>query len=159
MKEIPLANGKGAAIVDDEWYPILSKWSWHLTCKGYVERSVRPGFGIMMHRVVNMTPMGLWTDHINGNKLDNRSANLRECSNSENSQSRRRKVPSSSGFRGVSVKPNGKFEAAITINYKKTYIGFFGSAEEAARAYDKKAIELHRSFAGLNFPENTRADE
>ena len=155
MKHIELANGKGVVIVDDEWYPLLSQWKWHLTCKGYAERSVRPGYGTMMHRVVNMTPQGLWTDHINGNKLDNRAANLRSCTNAENSQSRKRKSAAKSGYRGVSKK-NNRFQATITINYKSHYIGMFDTAEEAARAYDAKATELHRSFALLNFPEGER---
>ncbi len=152
MKHIELANGKGVVTVDDEWYPLLSQWKWHLTCKGYAERSVRPGYGTMMHRVVNMTPQGLWTDHINGNKLDNRAANLRSCTNAENAQSRERKQKSKTGFRGVTIK-GSKFQSAIMVGYKKQYLGVFDTAEQAARVYDAKAIELHRSFASLNFPQ------
>lgn len=149
MKEIPLSNG-GVAIVDDWWYPVLSRWRWCRSNKGYAVRSVRPGFTVMMHRIVAMTPPGLWTDHFNNNKLDNREANLRHCSNAENARSRMRK-PGRSGFRGVIARPNGRFEAAIMTNYKRKSLGVFDTAEEAARAYDQAAKERHRSFAMLNF--------
>lgn len=157
MKEIPLSNG-GVAIVDEEWHLILSRFSWHRSGKGYAERSVRPGHGIMMHRVVNMTPRELWVDHINGDKLDNRASNLRACTNTENSQSRRRAC-GISGFRGVKQLPSGRYEASIMENYKRQYIGSFDTAEEAARAYDQAAMRLHRAFAVLNFPGSTLRNE
>ena len=152
MREIPLASGKGVAIVDDEWYPLLSQYKWHLTTKGYVERSIKPGHGVMMHRVVNMTPPGLITDHVNGNKLDNRASNLRACTNAENTQSRKHKS-GKSGFIGVSEIPSsGRWQVSICHNYKSVYIGSFDKAEDAARAYDVKARELHGEFAKQNFP-------
>lgn len=151
MKRIPLTNG-GHAVVDDEWYDVLARYTWHRSVKGYAQRSVRPGHSIMMHQVVNMTPSGLWTDHINGDKLDNRAANLRHCTNAENARSRIRKV-GASGYRGVRQMPQGKYAAVIMVDYKKQHLGVFASAVEAARAYDAAATRLHRSFATLNFPD------
>jgi hypothetical protein len=104
----------------------------------------------MMHRVVNMTPKGLHTDHINGNKLDNRESNLRSCNNTENSRSRTRATTPKSGFIGVCRK-NQKWQASIMSDYRKTYIGVFDTPELAARAYDDAARRLHGSFAKLNF--------
>jgi len=154
MKQIKLSNSDLVVTVDDEWYAPLVRYSWIITNKGYAYRMVKPGFGIMMHRVINMTPEGLQTDHINGDKLDNRVANLQSCTNAENARKRHRTVQSKSGFRGVSGK-NGRFQASIMVDYKKQYLGMFETAEEAARAYDAKAIELHKSFAYLNFPESS----
>ena len=155
MKEIKLQNSHLTAKVDDEWFAPLSRYKWVLTEKGYAYRMVKPAFGIMMHRVINMTPEGLQTDHINGDKLDNRVANLQSCTNAENCRKRHRAVKSKSGYRGVMQTSSGKFESSIMVNYKRQYLGVYGTAEEAARAYDAKAIELHKSFAYLNFPESS----
>jgi hypothetical protein len=45
-----------------------------------------------------------------------------------------------------------KWQVQIKINHKSHYIGIFKDEEEAARAYDKAARELHGEFAALNFP-------
>ncbi len=37
-------------------------------------------------------------------------------------------------------------------NSKAYYLGYFDKKEEAARAYDRMAKELHGEFARLNFP-------
>jgi len=53
-------------------------------------------------------------------------------------------------------KRTGRFCAKIQHNSKKVWLGRFKRAIDAARAYDKKAIELHGEFACLNFPEEER---
>jgi len=157
MKQIKLSNSDLMVTVDDEWFEPLNRFSWIITGKGYAYRMVQPGFGIMMHRVINMTPEGLQTDHINGNKLDNRVANLQNCTNAENARKRHRTVKSKSGFRGVRQIPSGKFQSSIMVDYKLQYLGLYNTAEEAARVYDAKAMELHKSFAYLNFPVESSA--
>ena len=72
---IRLANG-AETIVDDDWGRILSRWKWAISNSGYAMRIMR-GRSVYIHRVVMMAPTGLEVDHINGNKLDNRSCNLR----------------------------------------------------------------------------------
>lgn len=64
------------------------------------------------------------------------------------------------GFRGVSQVASGKYEARIWIGGRGGYphcIGTFSNPEKAARAYDKRAKELHGVFAALNFPEVRQA--
>jgi len=138
MKEIILTGNKGVALVDDEWYPVLSKFKWHLTVKGYAARSTRPGFSIMMHRVVNMTPVKLETDHINGNKLDNRAENLRSATGSENCHNRYQARP----YRGVSKHKTGKFQASVTVNRKSEYLGLYETRDEAAEVARLRRQEL-----------------
>jgi hypothetical protein len=91
----------------------------------------------------------LHLDHINGDSTDNRIVNLRECTHQQN-HGNRKKQANLSGFKGVSKKDN-KWQARVCFNFKRHYLGLFNTAEEAAKAYDEKAKELHGEFARLNF--------
>jgi hypothetical protein len=99
-------------------------------------------------------PEGMVVDHINGNGLNNRRSNMRNCTRAQNSANRRPKRGAASPYKGVFPRPDGKFEASICHDGRKQYLGRFENEIEAARAYDKKAKELHGEFAYLNFPDN-----
>ena len=93
-------------------------------------------------------------DHINGNPLDNRKSNLRICTNAENQRNRGVNKNNTSGYKGVCwAKQNKKWKARIKHNGKLIHLGYYKDKEEAARAYDKKAKELHGEYAYLNFPD------
>jgi hypothetical protein len=83
----------------------------------------------------------------NGNKLDCRLENIEWRSRS--TSSRQRKSTSKTGYTGV-YQEKKKFRAIITINNKTVHIGMFDSAEEAALAYNKRALEVYGSEAKLN---------
>lgn len=100
-------------------------------------------------------------DHINGIRHDNRIENLRAATRSTNSQNQTvQKCKKSSQYKGVSysnaVRMKNKWVAYITLNKKRTYLGSFSSEEEAALAYNKKAIELFGEFAKLNEVPNVK---
>lgn len=105
---IPLSGkrGKGkSAIVDADMHEILSQWRWHLHVEGYASRGERRDGklkSILMHRSIAETPVGMWTDHINHNRLDNRRKNLRACTAQENQCNQSLQVGCSSVFKGVS---------------------------------------------------------
>jgi hypothetical protein len=80
-------------------------------------------------------------DHINGNRADNRFANLREATNAENAQNRCRK-DNKSGYTGVR-KENQKWLAEIKVNYKPMRIGLFATPEEARAAYLEAKHKFH----------------
>lgn len=145
--EIELLNGE-IAIVDEEDYFGLSKYIWHLNSGGYVLNNKAE----RMHRLITKCPRGKEVDHINKNKLDNRKENLRICSRSENNSNRNVFCNNKSGYKGVDLW-YGKYRAQIKKDGKKTHLGLFSAAEDAARAYDKKAKELFGKFASLNFSE------
>lgn len=95
-------------------------------------------------------------DHINGNPLDNRIVNLRHATRSQNMANSKSARGSSSHYLGVSFdKSRGKWAAELTTRYKKRHIGRYADEEEAARAYDKVALETHGPYARLNFPRNS----
>jgi hypothetical protein len=60
-----------------------------------------------------------------------------------------------SGYKGVVIIKNAKkpYRAQVRVNSKMMYLGFYVTAEEAAKAYDRAAIKYYGDFARLNFPE------
>jgi len=152
MKEIKLPQGK-TTIVDDENYEWLNQWKWHCNTNGYVMRTVRTNKvrrNIIMHRVIlKLNSTDVETDHINRNKLDNRRANLRIATRSQNNTNK--DARGKSKYLGVYF-TDGKYPCAqVRFNGKKYYLGLFKTEEDAAKAYDKKALELYGEFANLNF--------
>lgn len=108
---------------------------------------------IMEHHLGRKLRRDEFVDHINGNPQDNRFANLRLASNIENCWNRKINRNNKSGYKGVSWhKGQRKWVAQIGYMWKRLCIGYFETKEEAARAYDTKAIELFGKFARLNFP-------
>ena len=159
-KEIKLTNGKHA-LVDDEDFDLLNKFNWcatKITNTYYANRAIVVNgeqYQLRMHRVILGFKKGdgKQSDHINGNGLDNRRSNLRECTSQQNNFNRSANVNAKSKYKGVKQKKNKKWEANIQFNKKKIYIGSFDNEDDAGRAYDKKATELFGDFARLNFPQ------
>lgn len=87
-------------------------------------------------------------DHINGAHDDDRFANLREATKSQNLANAKRPCTNTSGFKGVSWNKNAKkWRSLIKRDRKVTHIGYFATAEEAHAAYVAKATELFGDFA------------
>ena len=97
-------------------------------------------------------PGGLELDHKNHQRDDNRIANLRLATRSENnanSKHRRR----ASKYRGISrCSQTRLIKAAIRVGGRTVHIGYYETEEHAARAYDVAAIWHFGDFATLNFP-------
>ncbi|WP_116107831.1 AP2 domain-containing protein [Lewinella sp. IMCC34191] len=84
---------------------------------------------------------------INGSKLDCRIENLEYRSRSV--ASRKRRSSSKIGYTGV-YKENNRYRAVISVNRRSVHIGMFGTAEEAALAYNKKSMELYGKLGKIN---------
>jgi hypothetical protein len=114
---------------------------------------------VSLHREIMNSPAGLLVDHQNGDGLDNRRANLRLATHSQN-QCNKGKTRKNSSSRYVGVffeKHSGKWVARIVVNGRRIWLGRFTSELDAAMAYDNAAKIYHKEFARLNFPEAVEA--
>lgn len=115
--------------------------------QGYVSLVFR-GHDLLAHRVIWLLTRGEWPasmlDHRDGNRSNNQPGNLRLSTNSQNQANR---APLPGRFKGVARHRCGKFQATCA----RAYIGLFASEEEAARAYDRRAVEVYGEFARINF--------
>jgi hypothetical protein len=150
MKEIQLTKGK-VALVDDEYYEWLNQWKWNYLLGGYAVRHTSRITSdhriVYMHRVILNTPEGMYTDHINHNKLDNRRCNLRICTKSQNSVNSKINKSNKSGYKGVYwFKRYRKWGAFITLQYKHIHLGYYNNRIEAANARREKSLELFGEF-------------
>lgn len=80
-------------------------------------------------------------DHLNGDTLDNRIANLRGTTRAENARNSKRSAANMSGFSGVGFARN-KWRARAHKDGKEFHIGYFDSKEEAAAAVIAKRREI-----------------
>ena len=87
-------------------------------------------------------------DHINAVAADDRIANLRQCSRSENARNTRRRNPS--GFKGVFASQSRRWRAQISLNGRSIHLGMYDTAQEAAAAYDAAARLYFENFARTN---------
>jgi len=93
-----------------------------------------------------------FVDHRNGDGLDNRRQNLRPANDSKNQMNARMRSDNPSGFKGVCADRH-RWMARIQLDGRRTYLGYFATPQEAARAYDAAAVELFGEYARPNFPQ------
>lgn len=162
MTEVPLANGKGVALVDDADVHLIADYSWaRISPHGHTSYAYawvyNPRRRLSMHQL--LIPGAERVDHIDGDGLNNQRYNLRACSHSQNMMNTR--PYNGKRFKGVTqVKSSGNWRAYIQPKgMKQINLGFYSTEEEAARAYDVAAVEFFGEFARLNLPlANTEVD-
>lgn len=158
MKEIILTQGK-VALVDDEDFEYLNQWKWRAQKGRDTYYAVRFQWvngrdtKISMHRLIlSLVDKSILCDHRDRNGLNNQKYNLRIASYSGNGSNRTSGKNSSSVFLGVSwINREKRWCAQIKKDNIVRHIGYFESEIEAAKAYDKHALEIHGEFANLNF--------
>lgn len=86
-------------------------------------------------------------DHIDGNSLNDRPANLREATalqNAWNHKKRARRIDLPMGVRRLA---SGRFQARIALEGRQIHLGAFDTPQQAAAAYQTKRGELYGEFA------------
>lgn len=150
--EIPLTQGQVAVVCRHD-LATLANHTWHahkMTSNQkyyagtnlWIDKKVK---GLMMHVLVNRTPKGFDTDHINRDTLDNRCVNLCTATRTENLRNRAVQKNSTSGVRGVFYHSRDKcWTASIRVNRKLIWLGKFKTKDEAVVA--RLAADLNYGF-------------
>ena len=106
------------------------------------------------HRLAWVHYYGRWPlgeiDHANGNRADNRIANLREATSSQNARNRRMRSDNTSGAKGVCwCDERAEWHAYIGVQGRRGShtIGFFARFEDAVAARQRVAREMFGAFA------------
>jgi hypothetical protein len=132
--QIKLSQGK-FALIDDQDFDLVNQFKWHLSSHGYAITELGRGIFIYMYKLINKTPNGFETDHINRNKLDNRKENLRSVNKVINARNRGENKNNTSGYKGVSWDRNiKKWAVYLWKNYKKINLGYFDDLQKACEA-------------------------
>lgn len=105
------------------------------------------------HRLAWLYMTGEWpveVDHKNRDPLDNRWANLREATRSQNNANTGLKRHNTSGFKGVDWhKARGLWRAQICVNKQRMTLGHFETPEQAAEVYASAARQHFGEFASV----------
>ena len=114
--------------------------------EGYLQGEAL-GRRALAHRVVWALCNRVWPegeiDHINGDRSDNRIANLRCVTHGENQRNRRQAKNNTSGRTGVQwSKQAGRWQAAITLAGRQRVIGQFRNKQDAVMARERAEREL-----------------
>jgi hypothetical protein len=151
----------GHTLIDKADADLVAGFNWRRNpVKGYIWAE-RGRFTLYMHRLIAGAGPGETVDHINRDPTDNRGANLRIATASQNGANRgpdRRKLGTTSRHKGVSWdKSRKKWGAYIHVDGKTRGLGRFDTEREAAVAYNKAALETWGEFARLNILEGSVA--
>lgn len=149
-------NIRYTALIDLEDISVLTGIAWWVALTK--EKKLRAICGSQgknkytLHRLImKVTNTKQQIDHINNDVLDNRKSNLRICNNFQNSTNKPKYKSNTSGYKCVSWSiTSKKWRAYIVINDKQKHLGVFENKHDAAKAYNKAALDLFGEFAQLN---------
>ena len=147
-RTVELTRGQ-FALVDAEDFERLSKFNWQAQwSKDTQSFYARRRMGIRMEKEILNVPDGFVVDHRSRNTLDNRKKNLRRANQTQNRQNASQRRDNTSGYRGITLhRSTGKWEAKISVNGTRKYLGVFESPELAAGAYQEASKKLHGEFS------------
>jgi hypothetical protein len=161
MKELPLSKDK-VALVDDDDYWLASQFKWsalvtysrvdHRILNIYAHRRPwRDGKQCcdLLHRfLLGITDRLVYVDHVDHDGLNCQRYNLRIATPTQNSHNSRKRINTSSIFKGVTWdSARNKWAARLKVEGKVVNLGRFISENEAAEAYKVAARRFFGEFA------------
>ncbi len=170
MKKIICITDGAEILVDDEDYPILSRFPWYRGGKGqhpmtffYLKND--DSITVYMHQIISGG--AVQTDHKDRNVLNMQKENLRAATHQTNgwNKAKPKRAGCTSQYKGVSYRPlKGKPRWLAFFKHveegqpkhtgKMIYIGYFDTEKEAAIAYDEKVLEKRGKWAFTNILKN-----
>lgn len=140
----------GYTLVDKSYAYLADEYKFYLNSSGYPITTIDHKPMRIHHLVMGNPGKGKQVDHINRNRLDNRTANLRVVSSAENVHNSTR-ANGISGYRGVTKSSHSDtWEARIAYKGCRIHLGVFKTKEEAAAARDIATKKYHGKYADLN---------
>lgn len=140
-------------LIDEADFPVVRQHRWwakpgHTTT--YIQTNIDRRT-VRLHRLLLNAAPGRVVDHINLNGLDNRRENLRLCTDGQNKANGRLRRDNTSGYRGVYWNSSAnKWQAYISVNSKRLYLGVYSDPWAAAIAYNEAALRHFGEFARTN---------
>lgn len=138
--------------IDTSNYDVVKDYCWRIDKHGYVVANGRDGKNkiVRLHRIIMcVSDKGVLVDHKNWNKLDNRKYNLRVATKSQNNINIKKKSNNTTGYTGVCFnKRIQKYNARISKNGKRLFLGYFDTIDDAINARHKAELEIHGEWSG-----------
>lgn len=151
MKYIPLFSCDEMAMVDDEDFARCFQHKWYLDRYGYPAMTPARDQRIRLSVFLLGLPRGNKVIHHDKNKLNSQKVNLLPVTRAASAQAAPRRLTNTSGYKGVSWHTRAeKWVAILWSQGYPYYLGLYPTKKEAARAYDRKALEVYGEHADFN---------
>jgi len=138
------------ATIDAAKAGFVGQWNWQAQVNGNTVYAVRTDRSdgtqrcVLMHRAVLGAVGETLVDHIDGDGLNCRTANLRRATRAQNQHNRRAQM-GVIGLKGV-TKHHGKWRASIKADGAHHHLGYYATPESAHAAYAAASARLHGEF-------------
>lgn len=117
---------------------------------GRIFRKAYQAHRVIWIREYGEIPAGMFIDHRDNVRDNNRISNLRLATKAQNNRNKTPLAGATSRYLGVRKHTSGQWTAQIGHDYKSNHIGTYGCETSAALAYDRAAIKYFGEFANLN---------
>ena len=142
-------NEKARVLIDIKDVDKVKQFKWYFGKNGYCCSKCKATNNrlVYLHRFIIDSSYDKVVDHIDGNKLNNKRNNLRECTRQNNSMNIGVRKNNQSGCTGVSYdKTRNKWMVCIVYNYKTIHLGRFKTLERAKQVRKKAEIKYFGDY-------------